>query len=178
MAMYHSWHSQNAWLRQIHDANRIYLPATVAAEHDLRDDDWIDLVSRNGRVRAQVRVMQAVNARTLWTWNAIGKRKGAWGLDADAPEFIRGFLLNGLIDELLPPGLGGGSHRYANSDPVTGQAAWYDLKVRLVKCAADEAGETAPHFATLTPPLPQPPDELAYGSTFRADADRKARGGP
>ena len=29
--------------------------------------------------------------------------------------------------------------RYANSDPVTGQAAWYDLRVRIEK-AAGEAG--------------------------------------
>ena len=25
MAMYHSWGSQNAWLRQIHGANRLYM---------------------------------------------------------------------------------------------------------------------------------------------------------
>ena len=52
-------------------------------------------------------------------------------VDPRAPEFTRGFLLNHLIDELLPER--GGGHRYANSDPVTGQAAWYDLRVRLEK---------------------------------------------
>jgi hypothetical protein len=30
--------------------------------------------------------MDAVNGSTLWTWNAIGKRAGAWALDKDAPE--------------------------------------------------------------------------------------------
>ena len=46
--------------------------------------------------------MEGVNADTVWTWNAIGKRAGAWGLDTDAPEATRGFLLNHLIAELLP----------------------------------------------------------------------------
>jgi sulfite dehydrogenase (quinone) subunit SoeA len=30
--------------------------------------------------------MAALNPHTVWTWNAIGKRKGAWALDPDAPE--------------------------------------------------------------------------------------------
>jgi NAD-dependent dihydropyrimidine dehydrogenase PreA subunit len=50
---------------------------------------------------------------------------GAWALDKDAPEATRGFLLNHLIDELLPPK--GDGRRWANSDPITGQAAWFDL---------------------------------------------------
>lgn len=61
---------------------------------------------------------------TLWTWNAIGKSKGAWKLSADAPESRDGFLLNHLIDERLDDG-------HANADPVTGQAAWFDLRVRI-----------------------------------------------
>ena len=95
---------------------------------------WI--TSRIGRVKAQVKLMEGVNADTVWTWNAIGKRAGAWGLDADAPEATRGFLLNHLIAELLPEQAGG--YRYSNSDPVTGQAAWYDLKVRIEKAAPHE----------------------------------------
>jgi hypothetical protein len=46
--------------------------------------------------------MDALNPHTVWTWNAIGKRKGAWALDKDAPETTKGFLLNHLIHELLP----------------------------------------------------------------------------
>ena len=46
----------------------------------------------------------------------------------------RGFLLNHLIAELLPEQPGG--YRFSNSDPVTGQAAWYDLKVRIEKAGA------------------------------------------
>ncbi len=46
--------------------------------------------------------MEGVNKDTVWTWNAIGKRAGAWTLDADAPEARKGFLLNHLISELLP----------------------------------------------------------------------------
>src|SRR3546814_13621264 len=81
--------------------------------------------------------MEGVNPDTVWTWNAIGKRRGAWNLSADAPEATKGFLLNHLIAELLPEQ---GGYRYANSDPVTGQAAWFDLRVRIEKVAAHAPG--------------------------------------
>ena len=58
-------------------------------------------------------------------------------LSPDAPEAKKGFLLNHLIGELLPEREGG--YRYSNSDPITGQAAWYDLRVRVEKAEADEA---------------------------------------
>ncbi len=133
MAMYHSWGSQNAWLRQIHGANRLYMSRARAKQLGIEDDDWVWITSRIGRVKAQVKLMEGVNADTVWTWNAIGKRSGTWGLDPDAPEATRGFLLNHLIAELLPEQVGG--YRYSNSDPVTGQAAWYDLRVRVEKAS-------------------------------------------
>ena len=80
--------------------------------------------------------MEAVNKNTVWTWNAIGKKSGAWALDKGAPEFNKGFLINHLINELLPPKKNG--FRYSNSDPITGQAAWFDLKVRIRKAKAGE----------------------------------------
>jgi sulfite dehydrogenase (quinone) subunit SoeA len=150
MAMYHSWGSQNAWLRQIHAANRLYMSRERAEALSIRDDDWVWITSRIGRVRAQVKLMEGVNRDTVWTWNAIGKRAGAWGLDADAPEATRGFLLNHLIADLLPEQPGG--YRYSNSDPVTGQAAWYDLKVRIERAAEDDSG-TWPRFEPLASPV-------------------------
>ena len=75
--------------------------------------------------------MKALNDKTVWTWNAIGKRSGAWALHKNAPEAKKGFLLNHLIHELLPPK--GDGLRWANSDPITGQAAWYDLCVKIEK---------------------------------------------
>jgi anaerobic selenocysteine-containing dehydrogenase len=167
MAMYHSWGSQNAWLRQIHGSNRLYVPRAVAERLGLADDDWVWATSRTGRIKAQIRVMSGVNAHTVWTWNAIGKRAGAWNLDPEAPEAMRGFLLNHLIDELLPPRPDGAA--YANADPVTGQAAWFDLRVRLEKAAATEVAESRPFFTPIqTPPgLAPRPDALRYGAQFR-----------
>ena len=173
MAMYHSWGSQNAWLRQLHASNRLYVPEAAAQEIGVEDDDWVLVESPNGSVRAQVRRMRAVNERTVWTWNAIGKRRGAWNLAPDAPEGTRGFLLNDLIAELLPER--GGGYRYANADPITGQAAWYDLRVRLRP--ADGPGDRAP-------PLPPPPGAsprpavLRFGERFRPPRPSRAgRGG-
>src|SRR5262245_60290887 len=167
MAMYHSWGSQNAWLRQIHGHNRLYMNRRTAERQGFLDGDWVWVISHHGRIRGQLKLMEGVNEDTVWTWNAIGKRKGAWNLSGDAAESTRGFLLNHVISELLPPQPDG--HRYANSDPITGQAAWYDLHVRVEKARPEEAGETYPLFATLMPPpgLAPRPAILAYGAEFR-----------
>jgi sulfite dehydrogenase (quinone) subunit SoeA len=167
MAMYHSWGGMNAWLRQIHGSNRLYLNRARGVALGLDDDDWVWVESRHGRIKAQIRLMAGVNPDTCWTWNAIGKRAGAWNLAANAPEALQGFLLNHLIDELLPERESG--YRYANADPVTGQAAWYDLRVRIERAAAEEAGTSAPQFAVLRPPpgLAAPPQVSRYGAEFR-----------
>ena len=68
------------------------------------------------------------------------------GFVPDSPESKKGFLLNHLISDLLPEREGG--YRYSNSDPITGQAAWYDLRVRVEK-SADQNAISAPQFAVL-----------------------------
>ena len=146
MAMYHSWGSQNAWLRQIISRNWLYINDACADELDLADGDWVWATSHHGRIKVQVKRMAGVNRDTVWTWNAIAKRPGAWHLAPDAPEARKGFLLNHLIGECLPVRDGG--YRYSNSDPVTGQAAWYDLKLRLEK-ALPEQGVSLPQFSIL-----------------------------
>ncbi|KIN65439.1 Thiosulfate reductase [Sulfitobacter noctilucae] len=158
MAMYHSWGSQNAWLRQLHGHNPLYLPTKLMQQHDLSDGDWARVSSPHGEITVPVMEMAALNENTVWTWNAIGKRKGAWALDKDAPEATKGFLLNHLIHELLPPK--GDGLRWANSDPITGQAAWFDLKVRIEK--TDAPKESRPEYPPITSPVGQGPDKLAW----------------
>lgn len=138
MVMYHSWDSQNAWLRQILGQNYLYVNTRTAARLGLADDDWVWVESRNGKIRCQMRTMDGVEENTVWTWNAIGKMSGTWGLKPNASEASSGFLLNHLISENLPRG--DGDRTVTNSDPITGQAAWYDLKVRLRKAAPGETG--------------------------------------
>jgi sulfite dehydrogenase (quinone) subunit SoeA len=129
MFMYHAWGSQNRWLRQIATRNFLYVHPSTAAANGVADEDWIWLASRRGRIRVQAKLHAATAPGTVWTWNAIGKRKGAWKLAPDAPENQDGFLLNHLIGETL--GAVQDAERYANADPVTGQAAWFDLRVRI-----------------------------------------------
>ena len=91
MAMYHSWGAMNAWLRQIHGSNRLYLNRARAAALGLEDDGWVWITSRHGRVKAQIRLMEGVNPDTCWTWNAIGKRRRRLEPDAaTAPEATEG----------------------------------------------------------------------------------------
>ncbi|MEK9670888.1 MAG: molybdopterin oxidoreductase family protein [Rhodospirillaceae bacterium] len=167
MQMYHSWGSQNAWLRQITGRNWLYMHRDKAAELEIKDGDWVWVTSHNGRIKVQAKLMDGVNKDTVWAWNAIGKRPGAWNLDKDAPEATDGFLLNHLISELLPAD--GDEYRYSNSDPLTGQAAWFDLRVRVERAAESEQGEMAPRFEpTKRPPnFPPAPEILRYGKDFR-----------
>ncbi len=129
MAMYHSWDSQNAWLRQIHSHNVLFVHTATAAAAGIQDGGWIWVESPWGRVRCIARTSESTEPGTVWTWNAIGKARGAWNLAQDADESRKGFLLNHLISDELP-GVGG-QGRLANADPVTGQAAWYDVRVRI-----------------------------------------------
>ncbi len=145
MAMYHSWDSQNAWLRQIHAHNYLFVNPGTARVQGIADGGWMWVESMHGKVRCMCRYSEAVEPGTVWTWNAIGKAQSAWRLAADANESQRGFLLNHLIADELPAGAHGA--RVSNSDPVTGQAGWYDVRVRIYKAAEGEAEITLPQFA-------------------------------
>jgi len=146
MAMYHSWDSQNAWLRQIHAHNYMHVHPSLGEKHNFADGDWIYVESMHGKVRCMARFSEAVEPGTIWTWNAVGKAKGAWNLSDDANESQQGFLLNHLIAEELPKNECG--DHISNSDPVTGQAAWYDVRVRVYK-AEDDANHTLPQFESM-----------------------------
>ena len=167
MHMYQSWGSQNAWLRQLTSMNCLHIHVELAKNLGLSDDDWAWVTSPNGRVKAQIATVTGVNVNTVWTWNAIGKRAGAWGLDENAPEVRKGFLLNHIISELLPPRADG--YRYANADPVTGQAAWFDLRVNIEKCSAQESAQTSPQFSSLKQSGSAPlPDVSRFGADFKS----------
>jgi anaerobic selenocysteine-containing dehydrogenase len=162
MFMYHAWGSQNAWLRQIATRNFLYLHPDTGARFGIADEDWVEVSSHHGTITVQAKFAGNVQPDTVWTWNAIGKRKGAWKLAKNAPEGEQGFLLNHLISDSTPRG------DYANADPVTGQAAWFDLRVSIRK--ADTAGMSAPQFVPL--PFAATDDAtrdapLRYGATMR-----------
>lgn len=162
-AMYHSWGGQNAWLRQLHGKNPLFMNRKQGEKLGIADGDWVYVTSHHGQIKVPVKLMEGVNPDTAWTWNAIGKRRGAWNLGKDAPEATKGFLLNHVISELLPARKDG--YRYANADPITGQAAWYDLRVRIEK-AADDRPETVsePQFPVLrtAPTAERPKGPLQY----------------
>ncbi|KAA3621789.1 MAG: formate dehydrogenase [Proteobacteria bacterium] len=149
MAMYHSWDSQNAWLRQIHSHNYLFVSPKLGRRHGFADGDWIWVESPWGKVKCLCRFSEAVEPNTVWTWNAIGKSPGAWALAPDADESRKGFLLNHLISEELPVAAQGTT--ISNSDPVTGQAGWYDVRVRVYKAEATDKEETSPRFEAVKP---------------------------
>jgi anaerobic selenocysteine-containing dehydrogenase len=168
MAMYHSWDSQNAWLRQIHTHNYLYVNPVTARTAGIADGGWMWVESPWGKVRCMCRHSEAVEPGTVWTWNAIGKSAGAWSLADDANESRRGFLLNHLINEELPVAQGGA---VSNSDPITGQAAWYDVRVRIYPAQPDEPAATWPQFEPM-PRLPGMPIEPPQAHAWMAGAKK------
>ncbi len=160
MAMYHSWGTQNAWLRQIHSKNFLYVPTKIWKKHGFKEGDWAKLSSKHASITVPVAHMAALNENTVWTWNAIGKRSGAWALDPKAAEATKGFLLNHLIHELLPEQQD--VYRGQNSDPITGQAAWFDLRVKIEK--VKEQDKSLPQFNSLVSPVPKAPKNVSQNS--------------
>ncbi|MEJ1997161.1 MAG: molybdopterin-dependent oxidoreductase, partial [Maritimibacter sp.] len=158
MHMYHSWGTQNAWLRQITGMNYLYLPTQIWQAHGFTDGDYAKVSSVHGSITVPVAHHAGLNPHTVWTWNAIGKRKGAWALDEKAPEATEGFLLNHLISELQPPK--GDGMRWTNSDPVTGQAAWFDLRVKIEK-AEPKPAESQPTLPPIKSPVGKGPKNVA-----------------
>ncbi|OOZ41964.1 formate dehydrogenase [Solemya pervernicosa gill symbiont] len=147
MAMYHSWDSQNAWLRQIHTYNFLYINPVTAKSAGIEDGGWMWVESMHGKVRCMARYSESTEPGTVWTWNAVGKASGAWNLDGKANESKQGFLMNHLISEELPSCEAGAN--ISNSDPVTGQAGWYDVQVRVYPTDPGEKQETFPQYATM-----------------------------
>ena len=164
MAMYHSWDSQNAWLRQIHTYNYLYVNTVTAKAAGIADGGWMWVESQWGKVRCMCRYSESVEPGTVWTWNAIGKSSGAWNLSKDANESQQGFLLNHLISEELRTT--SEDKRYSNSDPVTGQAAWFDVRVRIYPAEAGEAEQSSPQFAAMEPVPGMEPRKTGWQAWF------------
>jgi anaerobic selenocysteine-containing dehydrogenase len=158
MHMYHSWGTQNAWLRQITGKNYLYLPTKIWEKGGFAEGDYARVTSAHGSIVVPVALHAALNEHTVWTWNAIGKRKGAWALDEGATEATEGFLLNHLIHELQPPK--GDGLRWANSDPITGQAAWFDLRVKIEK-ADPKPAVSQPSLPPIKSPVGKGPKNVA-----------------
>jgi anaerobic selenocysteine-containing dehydrogenase len=88
-AMYHSWGSRMPGCADPRRRTRSMCRAPSAMRRRAgRRRLGVGGPRRTGASGAGARTA-AVNAKTMWTWNAIGKRKGAWALDRDAPEVAR-----------------------------------------------------------------------------------------
>ncbi len=158
MTHYHSWGSQNAWLRQLLNENPLFMNPQMARQLGLHDGQWIWIESRLGKMTATLRFSDAVEPHTVWTWNAIAKAPGSWGLDPSAPEATRAVLINHIIPDTIPLSPSG---IWYNNDPITGQAGWYDT---LVKVYPSELHEVWPTVAAREPIHPTAADtsHMAY----------------
>ena len=93
MMMYHSWDSQNPWLRQIIARNFLYMNRKRAEGMGIEDLSWVWVESRNAKIRVQVKLMEGTQENTVWTWNAIGKARGHMGVIRRCQRSHRRFLI-------------------------------------------------------------------------------------
>src|SRR3546814_11100153 len=92
MFMYHSWGSQNAWLRQITARNYLYLHPGPGARHGIADEDWITVTSPPGSITVQPKFASNMHPDPVWTWNDMGKRRAAWRRAPAAPQTAKASL--------------------------------------------------------------------------------------
>ena len=137
----------NAWLRQIHTSNALYVPGPVCDEMGLADGDWVWLISGHGRIKVEIARHEAVNRTRCGPGTPSASARAPGASTRMCPRRKKRFLMNHLINELLPPK--GDGLRWSNSDPITGQAAWYDLRVRIEK--AEPALASEPRFSAIKP---------------------------
>src|SRR3546814_15250701 len=102
MCMYHSWGSQNAWLRQITARNYLYLHPDTGARYGIGDEDWVDVTSHHGSITVQATFASNMQPDTVWPWHAIGHRRRPWRLARDATDGHTGYLRNTLIADNTP----------------------------------------------------------------------------
>jgi anaerobic selenocysteine-containing dehydrogenase len=137
MAMYHSWDSQNAWLRQIHSHNYLQVnPLTARAAGHRRTAAGAGSRANGARCAACCATARRSSPAPCGPGTRSARLDGAGGLAPGADEARKGFLLNQLISEEWPFD----GRTISNSDPITGQAGWYDVRVRI-RPAAPEVPE-------------------------------------
>ncbi len=119
MAMYHSWDSQNAWLRQIHSHNYLQVNPLTAQAAGIADGGWCWVESQWGQ-----RALHAALQRGRRAGHGLDlerDRQGRRRLAARARRRrgAKGFLLNHLITEELPLA---GSRRARSATPIRSPA--------------------------------------------------------
>jgi anaerobic selenocysteine-containing dehydrogenase len=127
MFMYHAWGSQNAWLRQIATRNWLYLHPDTGAKHGIADEDWLEVARTTAASRVQAKFAGNVAAGHGVELERDRQAQARMEAGQGRAGGSKGFLLNHLISDITPKG------DYANADPVTGQAAWFDLRVSIRK---------------------------------------------
>ena len=78
MDMYHSWGSQNAWLRQIKGRNYLYLPTKIWSSQGFEEGDW-------ARVSSTVRGERIKVLRNAIAWSVLSRLDDAVGALSPVP---------------------------------------------------------------------------------------------
>jgi NAD-dependent dihydropyrimidine dehydrogenase PreA subunit len=148
MAMYHSWDSQNAWLRQIHTHNYLYRESEDRAAAQGHRGRRLD-VGRIAVGQGALHVPLLRGGRARHGVDLERHRQGRRRLGPGRTPTSRkqGFLLNHLISEELPPD--GGTFPTPTRSPARPAGT-------TCACASTRPPDAArgPHLAAVRPTLP------------------------
>ena len=178
MAMYHSWGSQNAWLRQIHGAQSpLHQPRRRPAARPRRRRLGLGRSAITAGSRCQVKAdgrRQPGHRLDLERHRQARAAPGTW--TRRRAEARKGFLLNHLISELLPPKRGRPSLlataiRSPARPPGTICACGSRRPTRMTGRRASRSSPTLP----LPPDLPKRPDDAALRRRLPRAADGEAQ---
>ena len=110
--------------------NYLYVNPRTAHAAGIADGGWAGSSRRRAGCAAAFARSKASSRARSGRGTRSARQGGAWRLAPERHEATKGFLLNHLITRAFaearrrrPP--------ISNSDPITGQAGWYDVRVRI-----------------------------------------------
>ena len=96
-SMFHSEHRQIPRMRALHPEPLVYVNPATAAQHGVKDGDWVWLENQHGRCKRQVRETPIVNERTVSTDHAWWRPEAPCELDEGLYD-----LWDLTVENLLP----------------------------------------------------------------------------
>lgn len=96
-SMFHSEHRQIPRLRALHPEPLVYVNPATAAQHGVKDGDWVWLENQHGRCKRQVRETPIVNEHTVNTDHAWWRPEAPCELDEGLYD-----LWDLTVENLLP----------------------------------------------------------------------------
>ncbi len=141
------------WPEPLRNGDHLYMSRASGAEFGLQDRDWVWMISRHDRVKGQIRLVDGVHEKTVWSWRELEKPRQKPDHDDSLKE--------------NQAGADSDQRRYASADPITGQVAWHEQRVRIEPASAEVGWATAPTLKEQPTPAAKKPKAKSEATKAR-----------